>query len=137
MPVVGWEVGNPSDPNDRKGEEQAKIALHALLKTYPGYSWVVQLRGGAVIIRNYSLDWRGRWAMVLHLKDIHHDHKVFRTSVLRAAGEFLERAHQRRGPMLPGSESNPVLEGAQLIGAARWSPKPKAESSPIGIVGEE
>lgn len=125
MPVIGWKVGNENDPNDRVGEEQAKIALSVLCKLYPGYSWVVEIKGGVLMIRNYTLDWRGRYCMVLKMGDIQHDHKRLVQSVGRAAGEFLERAHLRRGPMAPGQESSPVLEGASLIGAKKWSPKPK------------
>jgi len=125
MPVIGWKVGNESDPTDRVGEEQAKIALYTLCKLYPGYSWIVEIRGGMLVIRNYTLDWRGRWCMALKMGDIQHDHKRFVTSVGRAAGEFLERAHQKRGAMEPGQESNPVLEGAAQVGTKRWSPQPK------------
>jgi len=125
MPVIGWKVGNESDPTDRVGEEQAKIALYTLCRVYPGYSWIVEIRGGLLLIRNYTLDYRGRYCMTLKMGDIQHDHKRFVQSITRAAGEFLERAHQRRGPMQPGQESPTVLEGAPTIGAARWSQLPK------------
>lgn len=135
--MIGWKVGNESDPNDRVGEETAKGTLQVLCHHYPGYSWIVELKGGVLIIRNYTLDWRGRYCMVLKLADVQHDHKRLMQSVVRAGGEFLERAHQRRGPMIPGQESNLVLEGAPVVGKARWSPQPKKSPITIGILPEK
>ena len=137
MPVIGWKVGNENDPNDRVGEGTAKVVLWTLCRHYPGYSWIVELTGGVLLIRNYTLDWRGRYCMVLKLKDIHHDAKVLVQSVIRAGGEFLERAHLARGPMENGQESSPVLEGAPLVGAKRWSPPPKQRNMGIIVPGEE
>lgn len=138
MPVIGWKVGNENDPDDRVGEATAKVALAALCKAYPGYSWITEVRGGVLIVRNYSLDWRGRWCMVLKLGDLENRHKALTRSVVRAGGEFLERAHQQRGPMMPGQESSPVLEGAALVGAKRWTRKPAApQVTLIGSDGQE
>lgn len=137
MPVVGWKTGRFEDQNDRLGEELAKTALKRLCDLYPGYSWIVEVNGGCLIIRNYTLDWRGRYCMVLKLSDVQHDHTRLIRNLQTAAGEFLERAHMKRGAFVPGQESNPVLEGAPLIGAKRWTPQPKAEDSPQIVIAKD
>ncbi len=62
---------------------------------YPGYSWHIRIDGGLLIIKNMSISSVN--AMVRRYSDIAHDAKRRKQDVVRAAGEFLEAAHLRRG----------------------------------------
>lgn len=62
---------------------------------YPGYSWHIRIDGGMLIIKNMSISSVN--AMVRKYSDIAHDAKRRKVEVVRAAGEFLEAAHLRRG----------------------------------------
>lgn len=137
MPVIGWEVGNANDPNDRVGESTAKDVLRELCRLYPGYSWIVQLKGGLLMIRNYTLDWRGRYCMVRKLSDVQHDHGRLIREVRLMAGEFLERANMRRQGFEPGTDKSTQLDGAHATGSKRWTPEPNhGITSPVIVVEE-
>jgi hypothetical protein len=62
---------------------------------YPGHSWYVVVGGGVLQIKNLSFS--SRWSMVRKLKNIQHDAMVRKREIIRAAGEFLERANLKRG----------------------------------------
>lgn len=81
---------------DTPAEEAiGKECLEVLDEFYPGHLWHVFVRGGVIQIKNLSLS--SRWGMVRKLKDIQHDAMVRKRSYINAAGEFLERAHLKRG----------------------------------------
>ena len=84
-----YTVRNPSD------EELAKETIHTLHEFYPGHKWWVLIDGGVRQIKNR--DFSCNWGMVEKLSNINQDAIFRRRSVIRGAGEFLERAHQRRG----------------------------------------
>lgn len=73
----------------------AKEVLSVLDEFYPGFSWHVLVRQGVMQIKNCS--WSGTWGMVRKLKDVNYDAMVLKRDVIRAAGEFLERANVKRG----------------------------------------
>lgn len=89
MNIVGIDTERPED------EGMAKEILCILVAAYPGHSWFVVIRGGVVQVKN--TDWSSEWGMVLHYSQIKADASERKRSVLRAAGEFLERAHIIRG----------------------------------------
>lgn len=73
----------------------ASDVLYTLVCAYPGYAWVVMIRGGVLQVK--IGDWSQHWGMALHMNDIQHDAGKRKRDVLRAAGEFLERARMIRG----------------------------------------
>jgi hypothetical protein len=72
----------------------AKEAIDILHQFYPGHPWHVRVLGGVLQVQNLSFS--SKWGMVLKLKDIASDALVRRRKLIWAAGEFLERANQRR-----------------------------------------
>ena len=98
------------------GMDLAKQAMVILSTSYPGYSWFVRCDGGVIDIKCAEI---GRASMIRHIKNTDHDAAVFRRDIIKSAGEFLERAHLRRGT----SEgiNAPTLEGGEKI---KWKKKP-------------
>lgn len=120
-PIIGWQAGRDfNDPNAGSASERtiAKHAVEALARAYPGYSWFVEVRDGLLMIRNYEVDWRGRNCMVRKLGQVQHDYGRLVKEVVHAAGEYLERAHLRRGGAREG-EMSKVLEGGE-----KYTPMP-------------
>lgn len=87
--VVGIDTEHQSD------EGMAEQILADLCQTYPGHAWFVSIKGGILHIKN--LDWNEKWGMALHYSQIKADAQDRKRQVIRAAGEFLERANVRRG----------------------------------------
>lgn len=73
----------------------AKLVLGELVRTYPGYSWLVVIQGGVIHVR--ISDWADNWGMAIHQSRVGADWPAFARHACRAAGEFLERANMRRG----------------------------------------
>jgi hypothetical protein len=96
--------GDSDDVTDLWLAKEIGETLHG---TYPGYLWGVNITGGVAIIRNYRIS--AKWGMVIKLKDILHDAGVRKKEVIRAGGEFLERARLVRGKAT--GEGAMVLEG--------------------------
>lgn len=73
----------------------AKRAADTLHQHYPGHLWAVNVNseGGIMIIKNYRMSFS--YGMVLHLKNVYQDPTL--KTVIRKAGEFLERANLKRG----------------------------------------
>ena len=69
-----------------------------LVKAYPGWLWAVhpQEKGGMVNIRNMHL--HGAYGYRLKIGEIQNDPIVLSKTVVRAAGEVLERFGMPRGP---------------------------------------
>jgi hypothetical protein len=113
--VVGHDCERVED------ERMAGEILQTLCGHYPGHDWFVLIRGGIVQIKNQS--WSSEWGMAIHYTDIAGDAKVRSQKVKIAAGEFLERAHMRRGAKT--EERLSVIEGipdryvqrARILGA--------------------
>jgi hypothetical protein len=119
--VCGWQAGRDfSDPTQGSAAEQtiAKNSVEALMNAYPGYSWFVEVRDGLLMIRNYEVDWRGRYCMVRKLGLVQHDYGRLVREIVHAAGEYLERAHLRRGRARE-NEMSKILEGAD-----KYTPAP-------------
>ena len=76
-------------------EPMAEQMLADLCTAYPGHAWLVVIRGGIVHIKD--LDLNDKWGMALHFSQVKGDAKERKRDVLRAAGEFLERANIARG----------------------------------------
>lgn len=68
----------------------AKRAAESLTLKYPNHSWWVECRGGALIIKHFSIS--GTVGMVRHTSAIDASSRIFETEIVRAAGELLERA---------------------------------------------
>lgn len=119
--VCGWQAGRDfNDPSAGTAHERtlAKQAVEALAKHYPGYSWFVEVRDGLLMIRNYEVEWRGRYCMVRKLGQIQHDYGRMVREVVHAAGEYLERANLRRGTARENEMST------HLEGADKFTPMP-------------
>lgn len=97
------------------GHDLAKQALTVLSLKYPGYSWFVRVDGGIIDIKCAEI---GKASMIRRLKDTDHDAAVFRRDLIKSVGEFLERAHLRRGKS-EGVNAR-ILEGGEKI---KWKPK--------------
>ncbi len=87
--VVGIDVENDIDDPIAMG------MIRDLVKAYPGHAWFVVIRGGIVHVKD--LDISPAWGMCLHYSDIKSDASDRTRKLLRAAGEFLERANLKRG----------------------------------------
>lgn len=87
--IVGIECKDEADM------PLAREVLGYLVFKYPGYQWFVYIAGGVVQIK--ISNWSDKWGMVMHMSQIAHDAAVRRKSVIRSAGEFLERANMIRG----------------------------------------
>lgn len=88
-PVVGIDVENDLD------DPMAMGMVRDLCRQYPGHSWFVVIRGGIVHVKD--MDISPDWGMAIHYNDIKGDANDRTRKVLRAAGEFLERARIKRG----------------------------------------
>ena len=73
----------------------AREIAETLTMAYPGHSWHVRIDGGIVIIKNMNISTTA--GMVRQYADLAHDAGYRKREVIRAAGEFLEAAHMRRG----------------------------------------
>lgn len=87
--VVGYDTEHATD------EPMAAQMVSDLCQAYPGHGWFVMIKGGIVHVKD--LDLNDKWGMALHYSQIKGDAKDRKRDVLRAAGEFLERANLKRG----------------------------------------
>lgn len=87
--IVGYDTEHDSD------EGLASRILRTLVDAYPGHGWYVTIRGGIIQVKD--MDVHPNWGMALHYTQVTHDAAELKKSVLRAAGEFLERANMARG----------------------------------------
>ncbi len=87
--IVGFDTEHDRD------EPMARDIVNTLSTTYPGHGWFVLIRGGVVQIKN--LDWSEGYGMVIHYSQLKSDANVSKREVVKAAGEFLERARVKRG----------------------------------------
>ena len=87
--VVGIDTEHTAD------EPMAEQMLADLCRAYPGHAWFVLIKGGIVHVKD--LDLNDKWGMCLHYSQINGDAKARSKDVIRAAGEFLERANLKRG----------------------------------------
>lgn len=87
----------------------SKNAADLLEKHYSGHMWAVQVNseGGVMYIKNFAIS--HSYGMVLHLKNVYQDPNL--KSVIKAGGEYLERAHLNRGKW--HGETASELEGAK------------------------
>lgn len=92
--IVGIDAENTAD------ETMAKHMLADLVQAYPGHAWFVAIKGGVVHVKD--LDLNDKWGMCLHYSQIKGDANERKRDVLRAAGEFLERANVARGAKRSG-----------------------------------
>lgn len=87
--IVGYDTEHERD------EPLAREIVNTLSTSYPGHGWFVLIKGGVVQVKN--LDWSDKWGMTLHYSQIVSDANDRKKHVIRAAGEFLERAAVKRG----------------------------------------
>lgn len=101
MSIVGYDTEHDRD------EPLAGRILRTLCDHYPGHGWFVLIRGGVIQVKD--MDIHPNWGMALHYTQVTNDDKAMRQSVVRAAGEFLERAGIKRGEK--GEEWGGSVEG--------------------------
>lgn len=89
MNIVGIDCEHECD------ETMAKEALQTLVHHYPGHDWQVAVKGGIFHVK--ALNIHPAWGMCLHYSQVKDDAADRAKSLMRSAGEFLERAGQRRG----------------------------------------
>lgn len=87
--VVGYDTEHERD------EGMAQDTLKTLVRHYPGHAWFIVIKGGVMHVKN--LHFNDKWGMCLHYSNIKGDTTARTRSVVRAAGEFLERARVARG----------------------------------------
>ena len=87
--IVGYDTESPAD------EAIAGQIVADLCHAYPGHAWFITIKGGIVHVKD--LDLNDKWGMCLHYSQMKDDATERKRQVLRAAGEFLERANLRRG----------------------------------------
>ncbi len=92
--IVGIDTEHTAD------EPMAEQMLADLCVAYPGHAWFVLIKGGVVQIKN--MDWNASWGMALHYSQIKGDAAERKRDVIRAAGEFLERANVARARRTEG-----------------------------------
>lgn len=74
--------------------DRCKEAAEILHEHYPGHAWAVNPQGGCLVIRNLVIS--ELYGMVLHLDNLT-DGGARRKKIIRAGGEYLERAGWKRG----------------------------------------
>jgi hypothetical protein len=112
MNIVGIDCEHETD------EGMAKEAVRTLVAHYPGHDWQVLIRGGVMHVKAQNI--HPAWGMCLHYSQIKADANERARSIVRAAGEFLERAHLKRG-QCEGSRVAAV-EGIPALDMARVRP---------------
>ena len=95
-------TGHADDVRDMSICKDVAETLH---KHYPGHLWAVSVAPGVVNIKNLLIS--HSHGMVIHLTQYYAD--VANKMVIKMGGEFLERAHLKRGAN-QGDDAN-VLEG--------------------------
>lgn len=89
MNLVGIDVEHDSDST------MATDCVRVLVDHYPGHDWHVMIRGGVIHVKAMNI--HPNWGMCLHYTQVKSDAQDRKRSLVRAAGEFLERANLRRG----------------------------------------
>lgn len=89
MNIVGIDCENQAD------ETMAIDAVRTLVDHYPGHDWHVLVKGGVMHVKARNI--HPQWGMCLHYTQLKDDATERKRSIVRAAGEFLERAHLKRG----------------------------------------
>jgi hypothetical protein len=87
--VVGFDTEHEAD------ESLAGRILRTLCDAYPGHGWFVVIRSGIIQVKD--MDIHPNWGMALHYSKVNNDAAAMKKAVIRAAGEFLERANLARG----------------------------------------
>lgn len=114
METARYAFENPRIQADNAaGVTIATNALQALDQHYPGWGWHVMVRGGVMMIRIPHVS--QKWGMNTRLREFDHDATTLKKRVIFAAGEFLERARQKRGAW-QGQRINPnQIEGVTSV----------------------
>lgn len=89
-PIPVQEQIIPAEFGTLKDLDICAKTVAILDEVYQGHYWAVKCEGGILHIKNLSFD--NRWGIARRLGDMEFDAGVFRREVIRAAGEFLERA---------------------------------------------
>ena len=93
--------------------------LRDVFDAYSGYNWFIQVKSGVIFIRENSFP--SEWGMVRKIGITDFSATNLKHDVVMSAGEWLERAHLRRGLAEQGLEAKWV-EGV---------PKPKTANMKI------
>jgi len=99
-------------------EDEANGIIHALTVAYPGYPWAVRVYDGGFFIRN--LEYPHNWGMNFKYKSFGYSASAMQREIILKAGEWLERAHLKRGRN--NGDEIEILEGAP----AKYQPKKPA-----------
>ena len=87
--VVGYDTEHEID------EPMAREIVNTCSTAYPGHDWFCLIRGGVIQVKLMEIS--PNWGMVLHYSQVKGDAGARKKEVIRAAGEFLERANLARG----------------------------------------
>jgi hypothetical protein len=79
---------------DAQASEAEKV-MHLLCAAYPGHPWAVRVDKGIIFIRHLAFG--TNWGMNLKTTEADHDAAVLKRTIVRLAGEWLERAGLKRG----------------------------------------
>lgn len=92
---------------ETKDYDMAREVVEILHQTYPGHLWWATVVNGIVNIKNLFIS--QSYGMALHYDKLG-DANERKRKVIRAGGEFLERAHMRRRAF---EGSTKILEGSK------------------------
>ena len=88
-------------------ESEAEGIIAVLTMAYPNYPWAVRVYDGGFFIRN--LDFPENFGMNCKYKNFGYSASAMKREIVMMAGEWLERAHLRRG--VNNEDAIEVLEG--------------------------
>ncbi|TXH48347.1 MAG: hypothetical protein E6Q97_24985 [Desulfurellales bacterium] len=88
--------------------DRCKEAAEVLHNHYPGHAWAVHPQGGCLVIRNLVIS--ELYGMVLHMDNLT-DGGARKKRIIRAGGEYLERAGWKRGRY--EGQDRPECEGVK------------------------
>lgn len=88
------------EADDDRDDSMAADVARILIEAYPNHPWHIRIGRGVIVIKHMKIS--PRWGIVRHYDRITFDAKVFKHSIIMAAGEFLERANVYRGLLKEG-----------------------------------
>lgn len=88
---------------ESQAETAKKILFNILYPAYPGHPWWIRVGKGFIFIKH--MDFPGNWGMILKTSEVDHDIAVLKRKIIMGAGEWLERANQKRGRYEDGQET--------------------------------
>lgn len=92
---------------DTAAQQSEAKSIHEVLSfAYPGHPWAVRVTRGGFFIRHLAFP--SSWGMACRASEVSHDAAVMKRTIIRLAGEWLERANMRRGRYDDLQDAGPV-----------------------------